>query len=379
MKIHMNPSTRMTTAGLTVALLLSSLVLSGCSVINDTLVGEKIDYKSSAKKGQSLDVPPDLSQLTRDNRYAVPGVAVTANTFQSDKAIRSSQVGIAASIVGDVRIERSGSQRWLVVNRPADKLWEPVRDFWKTSGFQLAIEQQDLGIIETDFAENRAKLPQDFIRNTLGRVLDTIYSTGERDKFRTRLERTASGGTEIFISHRGMVEVVTNSSGTNTSTIWQPRPADPELEAEFLRRLMVQLGVSPEQSKALIAGDAARQTSRIETVNNQQVLLVDDGFDRAWRRVGLGLDRTGFTVEDRDRSKGLYFVRYVAPLSENKSSSFLGNLFSRNSATPAPLKYQIVLTAKGEMTSVAVLNAEGKPDTTGNAQRIFKVLADDLK
>ena len=355
MKIHMNPSTRMTTAGLTVALLLSSLVLSGCSVINDTLVGEKIDYKSSAKKGPSLDVPPDLSQLTRDNRYAVPG------------------------IVGDVRIERSGSQRWLVVNRPADKLWEPVRDFWKTSGFQLAIEQQDLGIIETDFAENRAKLPQDFIRNTLGRVLDTIYSTGERDKFRTRLERTASGGTEIFISHRGMVEVVTNSSGTNTSTIWQPRPADPELEAEFLRRLMVQLGVSPEQSKALIAGDAARQTSRIETVNNQQVLLVDDGFDRAWRRVGLGLDRTGFTVEDRDRSKGLYFVRYVAPLSENKSSSFLGNLFSRNSATPAPLKYQIVLTAKGEMTSVTVLNAEGKPDTTGNAQRIFKVLADDLK
>ena len=379
MKTHMNPSTRMTTAGLTVALLLSSLVLSGCSVINDTLVGEKIDYKSSAKKGQSLDVPPDLSQLTRDNRYAVPGVAVTANTFQSDKAIRSSQVGIAASIVGDVRIERSGSQRWLVVNRPADKLWEPVRDFWKTSGFQLAIEQQDLGIIETDFAENRAKLPQDFVRNTLGRVLENLYSTGERDKFRTRLERTASGGTEIFISHRGMVEVVTNSTGSNTSTVWQSKPADPELEAEFLRRLMVQLGVPPEQSKALITGDAARQTSRIETVNNQQVLVVEDGFDRAWRRIGLGLDRTGFTVEDRDRSKGLYFVRYVAPLSENNSSSFLGNLFSRKPATPAPLKYQIVLTAKGEMTSVTVLNAEGKPDTTGNAQRIFKVLADDLK
>jgi len=143
--------------------------------------------------------------------------------------------------------------------------------------------------------------------------------------------------------------------------------------------LMVQLGVSPDQSKALIAVDAARQTSRIETVNNQQVLLVDDGFDRAWRRVGLGLDRTGFTVEDRDRSKGLYFVRYVAPLSDNKSSGFFGNLFSSKSATPAPLKYQIVLTAKGDTTSVTVLSADGKPDTTGNAQRIFKVLADDLK
>ena len=379
MKIHMNPSIRMTPSGLTLALLLSSMLLSGCSTINDTLVGEKIDYKSGATKGPSLDIPPDLSQLTRDNRYAVPGVAVTANTFQSDKASRAGQVGIAASNVGDVRIERSGNQRWLVVNRPADKLWEPVREFWKTSGFQLAIDQQDLGIIETDFAENRAKLPQDFIRNTLGSVLENLYSTGERDKFRTRLERTASGGTEIFISHRGMIEVVTNSSGTSTSTVWQPRPADPELEAEFLRRLMVQLGVSPDQSKALIAVDAARQTSRIETVNNQQVLLVDDGFDRAWRRVGLGLDRTGFTVEDRDRSKGLYFVRYVAPLSDNKSSGFFGKMFSSKAATPAPLKYQIVLTAKGDMTSVTVLNADGKPDTTGNAQRIFKVLADDLK
>lgn len=375
----MNPSIRMIPSGLTLGLLLSSMLLSGCSTINDTLVGEKIDYKSAAKKGPSLDVPPDLSQLTRDNRYAVPGVAVTANTFQSDKASRAGQVGIAASSVGDVRIERSGNQRWLVVNRPADKLWEPVREFWKTSGFQLAIDQQDLGIIETDFAENRAKLPQDFIRNTLGRVLENLYSTGERDKFRTRLERTASGGTEIFISHRGMIEVVTNSSSTSTSTVWQPRPADPELEAEFLRRLMVQLGVSPDQSKALIAVDAARQTSRIETVNNQQVLLVDDGFDRAWRRVGLGLDRTGFTVEDRDRSKGLYFVRYIAPLSDNQSSGFFGNLFSSKAATPAPLKYQIVLTAKGDMTAVTVLNADGKPDTTGNAQRIFKVLADDLK
>jgi len=375
----MNPSIRMTPSVLAVALLLSSLVLSGCSTINDTLVGEKIDYKSGATKGPSLDIPPDLSQLTRDNRYAVPGVAVTANTFQSDRASRVGQVGIAAGSVGDVRIERSGNQRWLVVNRPADKLWEPVREFWKTSGFQLAIDQQDLGIIETDFAENRAKLPQDFIRNTLGRVLENLYSTGERDKFRTRLERTASGGTEIFISHRGMIEVVTNSSGTSTSTVWQARPADPELEAEFLRRLMVQLGVSPDQSKALIAVDAARQTSRIETMNNQQVLLVDDGFDRAWRRVGLGLDRTGFTVEDRDRSKGLYFVRYVAPLSDNKSSGFFGNLFSSKAATPAPLKYQIVLTAKGDMTSVTVLSADGKPDTTGNAQRIFKVLADDLK
>jgi len=378
LKTTLTPSTRLTSPALAVALL-TSLALGGCSTINDTLTGGKVDYKSAGAKGPSLDVPPDLSQLTRDNRYAVPGVTVTASTYQTDLANKAAQIPTAASSVGDIRIERAGNQRWLVVNRPADKLWDPVREFWKDSGFQLTIEQADLGILETDFAENRAKLPQDFIRNTIGRVLESLYSTGERDKFRTRLERTANGGTEIFISHRGMVEVVSGANSSTASTVWQPRPADPELEAEFLRRLMVKLGVSQDQSKALITASAARPTSRIETVNNLPVLQIEDNFERAWRRVGLGLDRTGFTVEDRDRSKGLYFVRYVAPTADTKSGGFFSNLFSSTPATPAPLKYQITLTTKGDSTSVSVLNAEGKPDTSGNALRIVQVLADDLK
>jgi outer membrane protein assembly factor BamC len=158
-----------------------------------------VDYKSASatQKGLGLEVPPDLSQLTRDSRYVVPGMAVSANAYQVAQPNTSAVTPTATSAIGDVRIERAGTQRWLVVNRPAEKLWDPVREFWKESGFQLPIEQAELGILETDFAENRAKLPQDFIRNTIGKVLDSLYSTGERDKFRTRLERTANGGTEI--------------------------------------------------------------------------------------------------------------------------------------------------------------------------------------
>jgi len=246
----MTISKQSTSLGLAVAALLVGSALSGCTTVSDTLSGGKVDYKSASatKKGPGLEVPPDLSQLTPDSRYVVPGLAVSANSYQVAQPSANVTRPTAATVIGDVRIERAGSQRWLVVNRSADKLWEPVREFWKESGFQLPIEQPELGILETDFAENRAKLPQDFIRNALGKVLDSLYSTGERDKFRTRLERTANGGTEIFISHRGMVEVVTGTTGTSGSgsTVWQPRPADPELEAEFLRRLMVKLGVSQE-------------------------------------------------------------------------------------------------------------------------------------
>lgn len=383
MKTHMTIFRHRTSLGLAVATLFASVTLIGCTSVSDTLSGGKVDYKSASAtpKGPGLEVPPDLSQLARDSRYVVPGMAVSANSYRMAQPSNSATTPTAANAIGDVRIERAGSQRWLVVNRPADKLWEPVRDFWKESGFQLPIEQAELGILETDFAENRAKLPQDFIRNTLGKVFDNLYSTGERDKFRTRLERTASGGTEIFISHRGMVEVFNGVQGTqgSGSTVWQPRPADPELEAEFLRRLMVKLGVTQEQSKILVASGVVRQTSRIASVNGVPVLQVDEGFERAWRRVGLALDRTGFTVEDRDRAQGLYFVRYVALTTDTKEPGFFSKLFNRSTAPTAPLKYRIALNSKDESTSVSVLNSDGKPETSVNAERIIKVLADDLK
>jgi len=346
--------------------------LAACSILEN----DRIDYKS-ASKGPSLEVPPDLTQLARDSRYQVPGGPVTASAYQVGQAAPG--VPTAANTVGDVRIERAGDKRWLVVNRPADQLWGPVRDFWQENGFLLSMDQPNLGIMETDWAENRAKIPQDIIRNTLGKLIDSVYSTAERDRFRTRFERSPSGGTEIYISHRGMVEVYSNTQ--KDQTVWQPRPADPELETEFLRRLMVELGVSQEQSRALVAAGASKPIARVATVNNSPVVQIDEGFDRAWRRVGLALDRTGFTVEDRDRSQGTYFVRYVAPNPDKKEPSFLGKLlnFGRSEQAAPPLKYRIAVRSQGDSTTVSVLNAQGAPEASADAQRIVQVIADDLK
>lgn len=360
----MNHSSRLLLLGLTLA-------LGACSVLET----DKVDYKS-AGKAPTLEVPPDLTQLSRESRYAVPGAPVTASSFQIGQTAKQTlPTGMTA--VGDVRIERAGNQRWLVIARPADALWEPVKDFWQENGFLLTMDQANLGIMETDWAENRAKLPQDFFRNTLGKLIDTLYSTGERDKFRTRLERNATGGTDIFISHRGMVEVYSNTQ--KDQTMWQPRAADPELETEFLRRLMVKLGVSQEQSQALAAAGVAKSVSRVTIVNGQPTVQIDDGFDRAWRRVGLSLDRTNFTVEDRDRSKGLYFVRYVAPTADKAEQGFLGKLFGSSKSDSKPEKFRVSVVSQGDKTAVSVQNADGSMAATTDAQRIASVLAEDLK
>lgn len=355
------------------AVAMAAFLATGCSVLEE----DKIDYRS-ARQVNSLEVPPDLTQLSRESRYQVPGATVTASGYQTAQPATGSS-DTAAAKIGDVRIERAGSQRWLVVDRPADKVWGPVKDFWQENGFVLTLDQETLGVMETDWAENRAKLPQDIIRATLGRVLESLYSTGEKDKFRTRLERTSSGATEIYISHRGMIEVYTDTR--KDQTIWQPRAADPELETEFMRRLMVKLGVTEAQAKAVTASAPAPSAARVVTVNNQPAVQLEDDFDRAWRRVGLSLDRTGFTVEDRDRSQGVYFVRYVPAdaTGEAAKPGFFSRLFSSSPAQVKPVQYRIAVRSSGTSTSVSVLNAQGQPDTTADGQRIVQLLAADLK
>ena len=354
------------------------MALRACSMLEP----DKIDYKT-AGRGVALEVPPDLTQLPGQTRYNAGGDgAVTASGYQAGQAAtQTTGTQAAANAIADVQFRRDGGERWLHVARSPDQLWSPVRDFWLESGFLLAVDQANIGLMETDWAENRAKIPQDFIRSTIGKVFDSLYSTGERDRFRTRLERSADGGTDIYVTHRGMEEVY--SSSRRDSTIWQARARDPELEAEFLRRLMVRLGVSQEESKAMLASAGAgakpAPQAAVASIGGQPTVQVNEDFDRAWRRVGLALDRTGFTVEDRDRSKGVYFVRYIDPKVEKQEPGFFGKMFGSASKQLPTTKYQIVVRGQGQASVVNVNDGNGAPAPVADAQRIMQVLADELK
>ncbi|HET9646041.1 MAG TPA: outer membrane protein assembly factor BamC [Burkholderiaceae bacterium] len=374
------------------ALAVALAALCGCSHVENLLSGDKIDYKSQAVKTSTLEVPPDLTQLQRDSRYQPQASGtVSATTFQTAQpaAAAASAPAVAAVQVGEVRIERNGDIRWLVTSQTPEQLWPQIRSFWQDRGFNIATENAEAGVMETDWAENRAKLPNDIIRNTLGKVLDSLYSTGERDKFRTRLERTATG-TEIFITHRRMEEVLTGQSRDNST--WTARPADPQLEAEMLSRLMVKLGTKEEEARAAVAnaGTAAAAAAaqgtpaRARLLSGQgPALQLDEPFDRAWRRVGLALDRSGFTVEDRDRAGGVYYVRYVDPKQAGKEDKgFLSKLFGKSddaAARAALARYRIAVKSSGSNTTVSVLDSQGAPASGEVGQRIVALLVDDLK
>lgn len=366
--------------------------LAGCSG-NILPESKKIEYKSAGKL-PPLEIPPDLTQQSRDERYAVPDVATSKGsaTFSAYSSERAGQARTTTAQdllpqVDKMRIERSGSQRWLVVAGSPDKLWPGVKEFWQELGFLVNVEVPEAGIMETDWAENRAKLPQDIIRGALGKVFDSLYSTAERDKFRTRLEKGAEPGTvEIYISHRGMYEVYVNEGKSDTR--WQPRPADPELEAEMLRRLMVRLGVDESRAKTMVAAEQRQERAKLSrATDGAGALLLEEAFDRAWRRVGLALDRVGFTVEDRDRSQGLYFVRYVDPEIDGKKKDddkgFLSKLmFWKGGTGDKPnqaAQYRIHVKTAGESTAVQVLTREGGVDRSDISKRILGLLHEQLK
>lgn len=374
-------------------------IVAGCSMLPES---KKIDYGTAAK-APPLDIPPDLTRPSNSTQYSAPNVATTGTAVfsqvnaknQAAKNQKTDESILPEGSRGVARIERQGNHRWLVVSVPEDKAWNVTKAFWQENGFVLKKEDAQTGVMETDWAENRANIPTDAIRGFLGKALGTLYSTPERDMYRTRLEKGAKPGmTEIFISHRGMVEVYINEGKDQTR--WQPRDADPTLEAEMLRRLMFKFdGFSNEEAKQLAAKQSAdtakpMDKARMDTApDGGAMLIIDDSFDRSWRRVGLALDRVGFTVEDRERASGLYYVRYVdsddKSVQEKKEGfwSKLAFWSSKDDKVPTKVQYRLSVREQqpGGPTSVIVLapGNTGAADVSPIARQILDLLLQQLR
>ncbi len=367
--------------------LASLLAISGCSWL--TPAGPDYRTQGQNTKIRSLEVPPDLTRPIGDDRFLVPDAkSTTYSQYNRERTGQTAQPVSSGSAVlpkfENSRIVRVGEQQWLVVKASPDRVWPVVKEFWAESGFVLNRETPESGIMETDWAENRSRIAQDPIRNTVGRFLDGLYSTGERDKFRTRIEAGSEPGTtEIYVSHRGLEEVYT--SAEKTSTGWQFRPTDRGLEIDMLSRMMVRFGAATDKAAAVASATTQPAGAARATYDTAKggTLKVNEAFDRAWRRVGLALDRSGFTVEDRDRSKGTFFVRYIDPETDagkGAKKSWIDWLAFWRSDKPADRpQYRIKVTDGGATSDVEVQGADGKPDSSATAKRILTLLFEQLR
>lgn len=360
--------------------------LSACQSVRETLSGENaIDYQSVVRT-DPLSIPPDLTQAAADPRYRAPATGVTTySQFQSlgstaDQRGSSAltQVAVLPSYPG-IEVKRDGNLRWLIVDSPPSTLFPKIEEFWYENGFNLEVIDPKAGIMITNWAENRAKIPESWLRQLLGSVLETAYDSGERDKFRTIFERDGDNRTAIYVSHEHMVEV---RYGIEQDQVrWDRGREDPGLNAAMLARMMVYLGESSEDARRkMMAAQEQQQAPVVENlINTDGMFVIEDGFEQSWRRVGLALDSGNFAVEDRDRSAGNFYVRYVDTDTgkSREEPSFFARLFGAEAPAPAQL-YRLNLQADGNRTVVRVYDPDNVQDTTATGKRILTVLSERL-
>jgi outer membrane protein assembly factor BamC len=305
------------------------LVLYGCDSIPFVDQVTQPDYKATGRS-RPLEVPPDLTSATTNDTYAIPG-STSYSDFKNGQKQDNGQSKILPNPEG-MKIVKAGAQRWLVVNAPAEKIWPVIRDFWLDMGFAVKKESPETGVMETEWIKQGDLNIEEGKKAVIDRFdawLDDLSSgTANRKKFRTRLDRgLQEGTTEIYMTHRsvdatdsGKEKVMTPygyvdtgyKNDTKTQSEQKIDSKDDELDAELLRRLMVKLGMADKRAKEIIATPVNQKRAEIKKeADGSSLLEIQDPFDRAWRRVGLALDIIGFVIEDKDRSSGVYFVKYA--------------------------------------------------------------------
>ncbi len=362
-----------------------AVVLAGCSSFG-SVTDEGIDYKSTVKQ-QSLEIPPDLTTPATNRDLDISDPATQANTYSAYVGQQLSTGQKTEGLQGlpqqsGVSYEHEGPYAWLVLKGSKEQIWPRIREFWLKTGFVLVEDKPELGVMETEWAENRANIPKGTIRNLLGKVFAAAYTSGTRDKFRVRIEQGPdSESLELFIAHRGMVERIIGGELSSEGSVWEVRPSDPDLEAIMLKRLMIQLGIpKSEASSVLASGQQQQPKAQLYTDGDRAAVVLQKDFSRAWRLVGLALDRVSFSVVDRNRSKGIYYVKYSDPDRTTKDSGILSKLkFWSDKKAGEEVLYQVTLLDEQEAVRLVVNNDKGEAETSSTGERILRLLHEQLK
>ena len=378
--------------------MLGAILVAGCSSIpgmDSVLPDRKVEYKKSRQAEQNLEIPPDLTRTTINDALVIPGgggatpVDTTLAGLQQQEQ-RTGRVAGRDRVLPEIKgieVERDGDKRWLMIDGDPEDVWYKVLEFWQESGILLEEQDPTTGVMVTDWLEERPNVDIGLLPGLISKAVEGLHTASTRDQYRVRIEPgTEPDTTELYLTHRGMQEmVIQDGRGQVERTVWNPRGPDPGLEAEILRRLMVYLGTADEQAtRALAASNGSKKQprSRLNKSGDAVALHINEDADRAWRLVGVGLDRVGFAVEDRDRDAGVYYVRYYDPMKSQQEEGFFSKLAfwsSDDENIDKESQYQVKLQPAGDKTEVVVLNEQGERENSETAQRILTLLHEQIR
>ena len=338
-------------------IMLAAFVLSACSTTSS-------DYKGVYEGAQTTDplqTPPDLSQPD----YAGDSSEMVTSYLGYKQSLNTQDKGQQLSNYKGMRFVRDGSQFWLEIDDSAIHVWQSLRAYFTRLGFKIISEQPDLGLMQTNWQANRVNTSTNWFLKYVGKLINTETMDG----YRAHLEYDeAKKITRVFIAHQGVQEA---SGDSSNGAQWVRRPADPELEVEMLMRFMAFRGMGEKQAKQEIVQTKAVVNAILKQTAKGYVLQYNDSFPRAWRLVGIALDRMGVLVEDRNYSAGVYYIQLSDAFKLDGKSGFFDS-----SSKPSKLKYLLTLEDKGDSTLIT-LKARGA--VGADLPAVTKKVLDDIK
>ncbi|MCC5856739.1 MAG: outer membrane protein assembly factor BamC [Ectothiorhodospiraceae bacterium] len=351
-----NPGLRLVLAGL-----LAAFLVSGCGMFGRS-------QTDGGSETERLIVPPDLS----DERIGeVPELRRQPGTSLAELARTGGRAGspLLTEPPG-MRIVRSGETRWLTVSAPPEEVWSWLQQFMQDSEVPVLRESSALGVLETDW------LPRPL--GQAGGVFMPVPAETEaplRERYVFRLDRGDEAGSSLVqVAH---LQAVADNGD------WVPGRPDRGREAEALRTFMLYLGVQEAEATRALATAEEDAFTRFDVLDDGQLsLLINESFLQGWRRVGLALDRAGFTVEDRDRSTGQYLVRYdPAAEAERRRRGFFSRLAFWREREPElePGNYAYLVRSDGGRTRVTIATEDGEPVPESLAERLLGLMEEQLR
>ncbi|HEB85743.1 MAG TPA: outer membrane protein assembly factor BamC [Gammaproteobacteria bacterium] len=310
--------------GKNLALLILSLAMMACSSTGPHYEG---DYNVQNENGKPLEVPPGLVLPRGDESLKIPSIAAEQTSIASyeKKGTVKNRDGSSGTATAGVRMRRDGAVRWLEFDAPADKVWSKLESFFKSLGFKIVHEDKKLGMMETDWQENRVKLPSDWFSV----IFNSFSSAGLKDRYIARLEQDGDK-TLLFITHQGLREKhIEDDTSDADDTYWEYRKSDPGLEREMLMRFLIFQGIKKNTAKAITTKKEISHAKLVEEKGNLY-LNVTETFPRTWRRVGLAMDRMGIHVDDRNRSAGVYYFSLNKDFRNQEDKNWFEGIFGND-------------------------------------------------
>ena len=344
-----------------VVLALSAIMLGACSGSPEkdyrALYADQIKHEQ-----QPLEVPPDLDRPRLGEQMQIPGIGREQASYSGTQGGDAGEADAVVATAEDVRFVRQGDMHWLQVNLSPEQVWNAAQDFVKSLGFEITEQDRKTGILETNWQERRERVPD----NWFERIVDAIGSSGYQDRYRMRLERTDNGGTRVFITHRGLKEIVVSGGSTEVvETAWVPNDRDRDLEVELLQRFLIALGGDEEEAARVVTTAEPAKRTEFKQAQDELLLQVNETFPRTWRRVGLALDRVGLLVEDRNRSEGVYYIKLTEEFKAKEKKGFWAGLLEDDGQDETVDALLLRVSQQGDHTNIRLRDRNN--DKTGSA------------